>query len=988
MPIQSIQVNPSGNADIDGILWGVKWGATALTYGYPSSLQPYVGYTEIDGFASANTPGYSALVVRIIGLFDEVSGLSFSYQDDGGVANIRFAFATRVVYAPGNVTNVTTANGTVPDPAFFPDYSWGDTFFGTGLDPNNPPQIGTFEYAAWMEHEPGHALGLKHGHVTQEGHGVEFPALPTDHDSQEYSVMTYRRFVGQVADSNGALPGDVGSDYPSTLMQDDIAALQYLYGADYGTNNGNTTYTWSPTTGEMFINGVSQGVAFHNKLFLTIWDGGGTDTYDMSNYTTGVSIDLRPGNWSITSGSQLADLDFTDHPGVHMARGNIANAQVDPNFPTETASFIENAVGGAGNDVLIGNSINNVLTGNAGNDTMSGGDGNDTLFGGAGQDTINGQNGNDLIQGGFDVDVMDGGPGTDTVDYSYSSEKWVIDLASGVATPTSTGPETARNFENVIGSSADDTIRGTAGANVLNGGAGNDVLDGRGGADTLVGGTGNDTYFVDNAGDVVTENANEGTDTVHSFINYTLGTNLESLVLEGSALNGVGNAVNNTIIGDAADNFIDGRAGADSMQGGAGNDTYIVDNAGDVVIENVNQGTDTVRTSLNTYTLTANVENLTFTGAGAFSGTGNALGNAITGGASNDTLFGGGGKDVLDGGAGNDTLVSNDGGAGAFLHEANTLTGGVGNDTLIGDGSDTINGGAGTDTLQSENANPWNINLGTTSIETMLSGFGNDNVNGSTQTVGITVFASGGNDTVTGSNQNDFLWGGAGNDTLTGGAGNDLVFGDVGADSLSGGAGNDTLYGDSSDTHIDGGAGTDALYWAAGTNANINVGADAVEFVQTLGNNDTLDGSTATANLVLFVGAGNDTVTGGSGNDYLWGEAGNDILVGNGGNDTIVGGPGADRLTGGAGTDNLFGANGSNAGDGAADTFIFAAGWGTDYVYGFDDGVDKLDMTALHITFASLTITNPNGNADVDFGTNHIIVVGQAGHIGQADFAF
>jgi Ca2+-binding RTX toxin-like protein len=365
------------------------------------------------------------------------------------------------------------------------------------------------------------------------------------------------------------------------------------------------------------------------------------------------------------------------------------------------------------------------------------------------------------------------------------------------------------------------------------------------------------------------------------------------------------------------------------------------------------------------------------------------LGNdVLDGGAGNDTLFGGSGKDVLDGGAGNDTLVGNDGGAGAFLHESNTLTGGNGNDTLIGDASDTINGGAGLDVLQADNANPWTVDLGATSIETMLSGFGDDHIDGSTQTVGVTVFASGGNDTVIGSSFNDFLWGGDGNDTLTGGAGNDLLFGDVGADSLSGGAGNDTLYGDNSDIHIDGGAGTDALYWAAGANANINVGVDAVEFVQTLGNNDTLDGSSATANLVLFAGAGNDIATGGSGNDFLWGEAGNDILVGNGGNDTIVGGPGADRLTGGAGTDNLFGANGSNAGDGAVDTFVFTSNWGTDFVYGFDENVDKLDMTALHTTFASLTITNDNGSADIDLGSNHIIVVADAGHIAQTDFVF
>jgi ELWxxDGT repeat protein len=457
----------------------------------------------------------------------------------------------------------------------------------------------------------------------------------------------------------------------------------------------------------------------------------------------------------------------------------------------------------------------------------------------------------------------------------------------------------------------------------------------------------------------------------------------------GPALAVIGASDPHLFPGTPGDDFIQGTTGADTMIGGAGNDTYVVNNVGDVVTENANEGTDTVQTTLAGYALGANVENLTFTDNGAHTGNGNALDNAMTGGAGDDTLFGSGGKDVLDGGDGNDTLVGNDSGAGAFLSEGNTLNGGNGNDTLIGEVSDTVNGGAGTDSLQAENANPWTIDLGATSIETMLAGFGDDHIDGSTQTAGVTVFASGGNDTVTGSGFNDFLWGGVGNDTLTGGAGNDLLFGDLGADSLTGGDGNDTLYADNSDTHIDGGAGTDALYWAAGANANINVGADAVEFVQTLGDNDTLDGSGATTDLVLFAGAGTDTVTGGSGNDFLWGEAGDDTLVGGAGDDTIVGGTGADKLTGGAGTDNLFGGNGSNTGDGAADTFVFTAGWGTDFVYGFDDGTDKLDMTASGATqFSQLTVTSSNGNADIDFGTNHIIVVGQATHIDAGDFVF
>jgi len=193
-------------------------------------------------------------------------------------------------------------------------------------------------------------------------------------------------------------------------------------------------------------------------------------------------------------------------------------------------------------------------------------------------------------------------------------------------------------------------LEGT-GADSLNGGTGNDTLDGGAGADTMAGGLSNDTYIVDNAGDVVTEGAGAGIDTVLTTLNaYTLGSNVDNLIFTGAGnFTGTGNTLANVITGGTGNDTLSGGTGADTMIGGTGNDTYVVDNVGDVVTENAGEGADTANTTLASYTLAANVENLVHTSAGNFAGTGNALDNAITGNTGNDTLDGGAGADHNDG---------------------------------------------------------------------------------------------------------------------------------------------------------------------------------------------------------------------------------------------------------------------------------------------------------------------------------------------------
>lgn len=276
------------------------------------------------------------------------------------------------------------------------------------------------------------------------------------------------------------------------------------------------------------------------------------------------------------------------------------------------------------------------------------------------------------------VCVWDGG-GTDTVDASGFNNNQVIDLHAGSFSDLG---GLTKNFsvayncaiENAIGGAGNDTLTGNELNNRLTGGAGNDILNGDKGEDTLIGGGGNDYYYVNSAGDVVTENANEGSDTVVSSISFTLADNFENLALTGrESISGTGNSLNNTLTGNDGNNTLNGGAGDDTMIGGKGNDIYIVDSVSDIVRESSGQGTDLVYSSA-TFTLGDNVENLTFSGASNVDGTGNALANTITGNTGNNVLRGGGGADTLTGGGGNDTL-----------------SGQAGNDSLRGgDGADTF----------------------------------------------------------------------------------------------------------------------------------------------------------------------------------------------------------------------------------------------------------------------------------------------------------
>jgi Ca2+-binding RTX toxin-like protein len=302
------------------------------------------------------------------------------------------------------------------------------------------------------------------------------------------------------------------------------------------------------------------------------------------------------------------------------------------------------------------------------------------LYGGSGNDSYSIDNGGDVV-------IENASEGSDTV---YATVHLRL-------------PANVENL--VLQGSADLQGYGNSLSNAIYGNSGSNLLDGDAGADGMFGGAGNDVYYVDNAGDAVVENPGGGNDAVFSTAHFRLGANVETLVLQGSAdLQGYGNSLANLIYGNSGNNLLDGDAGADAMFGGAGNDVYVVDNAGDAVVENPGEGTDAVFATVS-YTLTPNVETLVLQGAGNLSGTGNALANGLYGNSGDNKLDGGAGADVLTGNAGNDTFVFHVGeGNGDMVVDF------AGNGAGLGDSLQFVGYGAGA-TFTSIDASHWQVNF-------------------------------------------------------------------------------------------------------------------------------------------------------------------------------------------------------------------------------------------------------------------------------------
>lgn len=411
--------------DVDALLTGVQWDVSTsnvITYSFPDSADDF-SYTRPNAeFANQFSDAQQAAAKLALTQFSNVADLVFEEMgDDPGESNadgtIRFLDATRT-------SGSWVAYGASPRT----DEYGGDMYFLDGSYEAAP--VGDYKYYI-MLHELGHAMGFKHGH-SAAGSG----ALTPEHDSLEYSVMTYNSFVGQ-----NLQPGFVtnaAGHYPQTLMMYDIAAAQRMYGANWDTESGNSVYTVDPTTGEMLIDGAGQGAATAKVTFRTVWDGNGNDTYDFSNLSTDLNVDLQPGHYVDldVGGNQLRAMlnaGFTETGGWggvsyrEYASGHIYNAL---QYEGDTRSLIENAVGGTGDDMLTGNIADNGLTGGDGADTLDGGAGDDTLTGGAGADRFvyGAGSGHDIV---VDFDTVTGiGADPDNTDTANSSDNDVVDLSA------------------------------------------------------------------------------------------------------------------------------------------------------------------------------------------------------------------------------------------------------------------------------------------------------------------------------------------------------------------------------------------------------------------------------------------------------------------------------------------------------------------------------------------------------------------------------
>ncbi|MGX7895867.1 M10 family metallopeptidase C-terminal domain-containing protein [Tsuneonella sp. HG222] len=853
-----IEPGTSGRAETDALVEGPKWAGTTITFSFPD-LAGYADYGGVDEVAK-NFEAFNAVqqaaVRSILTQISSFTGLTFVELSGPNAANATLRFAMS--------DEAETAYAYLPNPGSF----GGDAWFNNSSGDHDNPMPGNYAWYSLM-HEIGHALGLGHPHESA-------PPMSHETDWMPYTVMSYRTRQGGTVENYQAGDGS----FAQTFMREDIAGLQFLYGTNASFRAGDTVYRWSETTGEMFVDGVGQGAPIESRIFGTLWDAGGIDTLDLSNFR-GATVRLTPGIFNTFSPTQLANFDGPSAPG------NI----VLPFSPTGDArGRIENVIGGV-SFVIHGNEADNHLRMVAGHNTLWGYDGNDWIEGGNDLDVVYGGTGNDRLVGNEGRDELRGEDGDDLLDGGADADELVGGFGN----------------DYIAGGPGTDRLMGDEGSDRLFGEDLDDILDGGAGADYMAGGTGNDDYYIDDPDDVIFEAPGQGTDRVFTPFSYEVSDVFEDAWLIGTAnAQLTGNAQSNILRGNAGNNIIDGRAGADVMVGAAGDDVFFVDDIGDKVYDGYAEGGfDTVYSSVDIVLIDTNIyhdpgagaslagytgwanriELVILTGSANLSAKGNVYENILRGNSGDNRLEAGNGNDILQGGAGADTLI---GGAGFDLADYSQSSGAVTINLLTGRGSgseaegDTLEtiewviGGYYDDTLVGDAEN--NVLTGLFGADTLIGGGGIDTASYESDAgsvfVNLTLGRGYGNassgdtydsiENVIGTSYNDFLIGDPGVNRLDGAAGDDIIIGAVGPDVVVGGAGAD---------------------WASFED---NSGVVFINLMLARGFNNAAEGDTYQGVEHLIGGLMDDFFIGDDNANRLNGAMGADTLVGNGGQDIYM----------------------------------------------------------------------------------------------------
>ena len=671
---------------------------------YGSSNEP--ASPLYSAFSAAQADGFRAAV----GLWDDLIASSITEVADAPNAGLRIAFTDAAGFFgdPGLVAYAYNPFQNIGDDDIAGDI-WVDARFTGSSFAQGSTMFQT------MLHELGHALGMKHSFAP--------PEMPAGFENTAYTVMSYTSpdYAVRWQDDGGTAFSSSTDVIDYTPMVLDILAIQNHYGADLTTRTGNDVYSFADVDGRR-----------------AIYDAGGVDTLDVSNFARGSHVDLRPGAYSdINYNPVAAQIEALVAQFGEDDRAYITSTMTDPssgayewtkNVGIAFSTIIENAIGGEAGDEIIGNDVANDLYGRGGADTLIGGLGSDDLFGGLG------------------ADRLEGGDGFDYARYSDANYgAMVISLSNPSENTGAAAGDTYSSVEGVIGGAGNDTIKGDGNVN---------TLSGMGGVDSMVGFGGGDTYIVDNTADVVIEAAGGGADTVMTTAVYSLaaGQEIERLMASNAtgtvSINLTGNEFKNALLGNAGANSLNGRGGADVMTGYAGDDRYFVDDAGDRVVEAKDGGADAVFANVN-YTLEGGqaVETLaTFsvTGTTPINLMGNEFANALIGNAGANSLNGRAGADTMTGYGGDDRYFVDS--ASDVVVESGGSAGGT--DTVYASVSYRLGAGQQIETLATFSA----------TATTAQNLYGNELANA--------VMGNNGVNTMDGSRGADVLTGYAGRDTF------------------------------------------------------------------------------------------------------------------------------------------------------------------------------------------------------------------------------